>query len=70
VGSVKGGRKALEVFGDAALYSFHKLTEQNLRHADKMGGLPMPSVGVGRLDVPVEGYGDITLVGHPAMAKP
>jgi len=70
VGSVKGAKTALDLFGDAALYAFHKLTEQNLRHADKMGGLPMPSVGVGRLDVPVEGYGDITLVGTPDMAKP
>lgn len=52
------------------LYTFHNLSVDNLYHADRMGGMPMPSVGVTRVDTPLQGYGDIELIGPQSMARP
>lgn len=52
------------------LHTFHNLSQENLRHADRMGGMPMPSIGIGRVDTPVDSYGDITLIGPQDMARP
>ncbi len=47
----------------------HNLTPDNLAHAERMGGLPMPSLGVAKTGQPIEGYGDIVLIGDKQMAK-
>ena len=47
----------------------HNLTPENLAHAERMGGLPMPSLGVAKTGQPIEGYGDIVLIGDKEMAK-
>lgn len=48
----------------------HNLTAENLAHAAKMGGLPVPSLAVTKKDTPLTGFGEITLMGSPAMADP
>ncbi len=48
----------------------HNLTEANLIHADKMGGIAVPSLAVTKGDSSLEGFGDITLIGSRAMADP
>ena len=47
----------------------HNLTPENLAHAERMGGIPMPSLGVAKTGRPIEGYGDIVLIGDKQMAK-
>jgi len=47
----------------------HNLTPENLIHAERMGGIPMPSLGVAKTGQPIEGYGDIVLIGDKQMAK-
>jgi hypothetical protein len=73
--AVKAVKGALEGRDEAAdigdrLHTFHRLSSDNLHHADRMGGMPMPSIGVGRVDAPYDGYGDIELIGPKTMAKP
>lgn len=68
IGSINPGDAV--PFAKDSLLVQHKLTDKNLRHASKMGGLPMPSIGIGRMDIPIEGYGDITLIGDSSMAIP
>lgn len=48
----------------------HNLTSDNLIHADKMGGIAVPSLAVTHKSSPLAGFGDITLIGHRDMADP
>lgn len=48
----------------------HNLTAANLRHALKLGGLPVPSFAITRKGETSTSYGEITLVGDAAMADP
>lgn len=48
----------------------HNLTAENLIHADELGGLAAPSLAVSKVDHPLEGFGEITLLGAPSMADP
>ena len=73
--AVKAVKGALEEGDEAAdigdrLHTFHRLSSDKLHHADRMGGMPMPSIGVGRVDAPYDGYGDIELIGAKTMANP
>jgi len=52
------------------LAATHNLSADNLRHADKMGGLPVPSIAITKGDSPIEGFGDITMVGKKELGKP
>ena len=45
------------------LVVLHNLTEDNLRNAAKIGGLPAPSLGIAKAETPFSGYGNITLIG-------
>ena len=47
------------------LYVAHNLTADNLIHADKMGGLPVPSLAVARSDIGFDSFGDISLISEP-----
>jgi hypothetical protein len=53
-----------------ALIVQHNMSADNLRHADKMGGMPMPSIGIAKASQPIEGYGDITLLADKGLARP
>lgn len=52
------------------LVAFHNLSENNFKNADKIGGLPMPSIAVTKQGVPFEGYGEITLIADKDMVDP
>jgi len=46
------------------LYVTHNLTEDNLIHADKMGGLAVPSLAVTKASTGFDSFGDISLIGN------
>ncbi len=48
----------------------HNLTEANLLHAQKLGGIPVPSLAVTKKDSPLTNFGEITLLGSREMADP
>jgi hypothetical protein len=48
----------------------HNLTPEKLYGAEKLGGLPVPSLAVSKVDNPLESFGDITLIGRKEMAIP
>tara|TARA_R110000803_G_C11989469_1_gene321883 strand:+ start:28303 stop:35469 length:7167 start_codon:yes stop_codon:yes gene_type:complete len=51
------------------LFVAHNLSEENLTHAFKMGGLAVPSVAVTKKGQTLEGFGDITLIANPELLK-
>ena len=55
--------------GDEMLVT-HNLTAEKLYGADRLGGMPVPSLGISKLSSPLEGFGDITFVGGREMAVP
>lgn len=48
----------------------HNLSEANLRHAIKNGGLLVPSLAITKKDNPLGGFGEITLLGDKELADP
>lgn len=49
----------------------HNISAKGLEIADGMGGLAAPSLGVVRADIgPLDGFGEITLIGGPDLADP
>jgi hypothetical protein len=52
------------------LNSLHKLSEENLDFADRMGGLAVPSIAVAKQGHAVEGFGNIHLIGDRHLADP
>jgi hypothetical protein len=52
------------------LVVMHNLSSENLKFANKLGGLPIPSLGIGKTSVPYEGFGDITLIAPKEFAVP
>lgn len=59
-------------FSLSNLAAVHSLEAEKLAAADKLGGLPLPSLAVTRLDRPYTWGGDenVYLVGSPALADP
>ncbi|MFN7339633.1 MAG: hypothetical protein ACK5VI_00940, partial [Opitutia bacterium] len=52
------------------LSALHNLTLDNLRHADRLGTLPVPSIAVVPVGQSIEGFGEITLIGSRALGDP
>jgi hypothetical protein len=52
------------------LIAQHNLTASNLLFADELGGLAVPSIGVARIESPMSGYGEITLLGDSGLIDP
>jgi GH24 family phage-related lysozyme (muramidase) len=48
----------------------HNLSETGVEIADEIGGIPMPSMAVSKVDSPLTSFGDITLVGDKTLATP
>ncbi|MDV7391591.1 hypothetical protein RZS08_09570, partial [Arthrospira platensis SPKY1] len=46
------------------------LTDANLEYADSMGAIPVPSLGITKVDAPFSGFGNITLVGDKNLVDP
>ena len=66
--AAKAGRSTLEEVRD--LYFMHNTTPQALERYNALGGLPAPSIGVTRENVPFENFGEITLIGRPERFAP
>lgn len=52
------------------LVAQHNLSAENLLHADRMGGIPVPSLAVTKKQAPITGFGEITLLASPEMIDP
>jgi hypothetical protein len=69
-----GTQEGLTSFDQSAqtdpLVTLHNLSAENLTFADKIGGLPVPSLGITKADSPFSGFGDITLIGTRSLAEP
>ncbi len=48
----------------------HNLSAENLLHAVKMGGIPVPSLAITKKDHPLTGFGEITLLGSKDLVDP
>ena len=52
------------------MVALHNLSAANLRLAAEIGGISMPSIAIHNVDHPFEGFGEITLIGKPALIDP
>jgi hypothetical protein len=52
------------------LVVMHNLSAANLLHAVKIGGLAVPSVAVARVESPLSGFGEISLIAGSEMVDP
>jgi hypothetical protein len=48
----------------------HNLSPEKLIAANKLGGMPVPSLAINKLNNPISGFGDISLIGSKEMAIP
>jgi hypothetical protein len=48
----------------------HNLSPEKLIAADKLGGMPVPSLAINKIENPISGFGDISLIGSKEMAIP
>lgn len=48
----------------------HNLSSANVRFADKLGGLAMPSIAITNKDAKFGGFGDISLIGEKELIDP
>ena len=55
---------------DRNLVALHNTTEEGIRSALKLGGIPVPSLGVTKKDKAFTGFGDITLIADKATVDP
>jgi hypothetical protein len=56
--------------GERDLIVQHNLSAENLMHAQRMGGIPVPSLAVTKVHQPIHGFGEISLIGDKEMANP
>lgn len=48
----------------------HNLNPEKLIAAEKLGGMPAPSLAISKIESPIKGFGDISLIGNKEMAVP
>lgn len=48
----------------------HNLQQNSLVHADKLGGLALPSIAISDARKPLENFGDVTLIGDKGLIDP
>ena len=48
----------------------HNINEAPLQKAYEIGGIPVPSLAITKADEPLRGFGEVSLIGDPSMAKP
>jgi len=48
----------------------HNINTEALERVQRAGGMPMPSIAVSKAETPLTGFGDISLLGGPEMARP
>ena len=69
-GAMASGMARRAAAPDDPLIVQHNIHPNALERADRLGGIPMPSMAVAKADSPLTGFGEITLIGSPDMAKP
>lgn len=52
------------------LIAQHNISAEGVKHADKIGGLAVPSVAVTHVDHPLTGFGEISLLGQHDLINP
>ena len=52
------------------LVTLHNLSEDNLMYAGEMGGIPVPSIGITKVETPFGGFGGITLIAPKDLIDP
>ena len=59
-----------DIATDDLLIVVHNLKPEALVRADKLGGIPMPSIAITKPSIGFEGFGPISLIGDARMASP
>jgi len=67
---LKAGKKIVSEAIDDPIIVQHNINPGALERAERMGGLPMPSMAITKVSDPNTGYGPISLLGGPELAKP
>lgn len=52
------------------LVALHNISEDKLLNAEKIGGLPMPSIAITNIDNGFDSFGEITLIGDKRLIDP
>jgi phage-Barnase-EndoU-ColicinE5/D-RelE like nuclease5/Phage integrase family len=52
------------------LVAMHNTTEDGVRHAEDLGGIPVPSLAITKKSIPFNSFGDVTLIAHPDVVDP
>lgn len=61
---------ALKQASQKELVAVHNLTATNLKHADKMGGMAVPSMAIVKAEHGLDNFGEITLVAAKDLVDP
>lgn len=64
------GSKLLASALDNPMVVMHNIHEVPLQKAHERGGIPVPSLAITKADEPLKGFGEVSLIGDPSMAKP
>lgn len=67
---IRFSKTAKKVLDENPLAIIHNLSLGNLAHADKMGGIAVPSVAIVNQKYPLSGFGEITLIGDTSQFAP
>ena len=68
--SFEGGEGALYQDGVGTLAVRHNLNAGAVLHAEKIGGIPVPSIAISRAEDPFDSFGEITLIGNKDLIDP
>lgn len=52
------------------LFAAHNLSAANVMHADRLGGIALPSIAIASTRHPFDGFGEITLLAKPDLIDP
>jgi hypothetical protein len=55
---------------DKTLIALHNLNQSSIEFADRLGGLPVPSIAVTKAGMPFDRYGDVTLIAKKETIDP
>lgn len=67
---VLSGKKVAQIEKENPLIVIHNIRAEGIINADNIGGLPMPSLAITRADMPLSGYGEISLIGNKNLVDP
>lgn len=70
--AMAGGKRGISKLArnPGSLIVQHNLSQSNLAHAEKMGGIPVPSLAITKADDALTNFGDISLIGNKELIDP